>query len=33
MPIDRYTVGLALKGKGQLSKLLQLRENLKAGLS
>lgn len=30
MPIDKRTIGLVLLEKGQLSKLLELRESLKA---
>lgn len=33
MPVDRFTVGLALKEKGQLAKLIELREQLKAAQS
>lgn len=30
MPIDRFTIGTALKDKDQLAKLIQLRDALKA---
>lgn len=33
MPVDRFTIGLALKEKGQLQLLLNLREQLKAARS